>query len=106
MDSDSEVTKTWYWWREQTRINVTPQSGDYEFVITSRHPSPAVLIVQDDAPFGSNNRRLHDCPHMFHIVYTSNIHHLALVRPRTLHPTAQPPRPIQVRLLSPTVTRH
>jgi hypothetical protein len=74
------------------------RGGDYEFVITSHHPSPAVL-VQDDAPFGSNNRRLHDCPDMFHIVHPSNIHHLALVRPRTIHSTTQSPRPVQVRLL-------
>ena len=96
-------------WRERfelidARLRHARRGGDYEFVITSDHHS--AVLVQDDASFGSNNCRLYDCPDMFYIVHPSNIHHLALVRPRILLSTAHPPRPIQVRLLSPTVTRH
>src|SRR6266702_416812 len=63
--------------------------------------SPVVQVQDHGPPLGSTSCRLYDRPHLFYIVYPSIFYHLALVRPRTLHSTTQPPHPIQVRILLP-----
>jgi hypothetical protein len=48
------------------------------------------------SPLGSSGCHFYNGPHMLHIVYPSNFHHMALVRPRTLHGAPRPTRPVQV----------